>query len=371
MEQDFLSLQDVVAKLQANKKRILYYTVAAFVLSALISLLIPNQYTATTIFYPANDMLMNPDVLFGQNQEVEYYGGSAERDRLLSVAHSDALFDSLNNETNLYAHYGIDSSKANSRFQLKKKFDKYFHISKNELDALEMSFTDTDPIFAAKIANESRNYLNSSTTSIIKKNQKGLVEVLDTKIKSANVEMKILMDSIRMLQQTNQIYDAEEMYQMLSSQLLSAKKKLAEDSVRLTYYIKTPRTPRDTITKIRASIVASHESIKKISGKSEVSDGLNLNRLMKIKPKMDDLQMLYNYLKGQMGSDENQKFRMENALAADIPALHVVEPAAVPLIKSAPKRSLIVLMSTAFAFFFICIGILIQLSYQQFNSKNA
>ncbi len=372
MEQDFLSLQDVVEVLKSNRKRILYYTLAVFVLSAVISLLIPNKYTATTIFYPANEMLLNPDVLFGKNEDVEYYGGSAERDRLLSMANSDALFDSLENNYDLYSHYGIDTSSSKSRFQLKKKINKFLEVSKNELDALELSFTDKNPKFAAEIANQSRNYLNRATTAVIKKNQKAFIEVLDNKIKNANKQMSALMDSIKMIKQENQIYDAKESYEMLSSELLTSRKKLAEDSVRLKYYKNTARTPRDTITKIQARIIAAHESISKISGRSSArADGLNLNRLMTIKPQLDDMEMVYNYLRGELGSDENQKFKMQNALKANIPSLHVVEPAGVPMLKSSPRRTLIVILSTTIAFFFICIGILIQISRKKFNSKNA
>ena len=69
----------------------------------------------------------------------------------------------------------------------------------------------------------------------------------------------------------------------------------------------------------------------------------------------------------QIGYDL-EKLKLYNAaIAIDVPALHIIEAAEVPLYKARPKRSVIVLACTLAAFLFSIAGALAVESYRKMD----
>ncbi|MCC7466104.1 MAG: hypothetical protein IT261_07540, partial [Saprospiraceae bacterium] len=59
-----------------------------------IALSMDNYYESTTIFYPANQDLSKPEMIFGAMTKVtEYFGTDRDVDRLLEIASSNELAD--------------------------------------------------------------------------------------------------------------------------------------------------------------------------------------------------------------------------------------------------------------------------------------
>ena len=97
------SLLSIVKLIHAWRKPILYTTLGVAILSAVISLIVPVYYQSNTLFYAASEDLFKPKKVFGYgDNDVEYYGTTADIQRILTVANSHELTSFLIDSLKLY-----------------------------------------------------------------------------------------------------------------------------------------------------------------------------------------------------------------------------------------------------------------------------
>ena len=361
------TLKDIVNILISKKSDIIKFCGLVFILSAGISLLLANKFKATTTFYAASDDLSNPNVMFGLNKDRSYfYGGSNERDRLISVSNSNLLIDEILAKHDLFEHYGVENNSIKDRQKINKKFRKNFEVIKNDLDAIELSFIDEDPSFAAQISNDARDGLNKLVSEIIKNSQDNFVNSLKIKIKDAKGNIKSLTDSIGIIQQQYQFYDSENQTQQLTELVTQSKNKLQSEQARLDLYTNMRGARRDTINNIRARIIGLQNQIRAIENPDSTNAaGLNLRELSRIKPVLQMLEGRYYTIRGELVRDEVQLNMIQVALESKTPALHVIEPAEIPSRKFKPRRTILVLGSVIAAFIFYVLGVLLVEGYKR------
>lgn len=361
------TLHDIVNLLLSRKRDIIKICGIVFIGAAVISLLLPNKYKATTTFYAASDDLSRPDVMFGVNQERSYfYGGGDERDRLISVSKSNLLFEELMKKHNLFEHYNIKDEGNTSRQKLAKKFRKNFEVIKNDLDALELSFIDKDPEFSAGIANDGRAALNSLVSGIIKSSQDNFIQSLDAKIKDERATIYQLNDSISQLRDAYQFYDSENQIVQISELVMQSKIKLESEQARYNLYSTIRSARRDTLNNMRARIAGLKNQIKAIEDPDSTNAlGMNIYELNRMKPILQMFEGRYYTIRGELVRDEIQLDRLQKVKAAVTPALHLVEPASVPSLKDSPRRSILVIGAVLAAFIFYVLGIILMAGYKQ------
>ena len=361
------TLKDIVNLLISKKWDIIKFCGFVFIVAAVISLFLPNKFKATTIFYAASDDLSNPNVMFGLNTDRSYfYGGSNERDRIISVSNSNLLIDKILKQHNLFEHYEIENASIKDRQKVIKKFRKNFEVLKNDLDAIELSFVDADPEFSARIANDSRTVLNELVSEIIKSSQDNFVRSLEVKINEDKNKIKSLSDSIALIQQKYQFYDSENQTQQLTELVTHSKNRLQSEQARLDLYSKMRGARRDTLNNIRARIIGLENQIKAIENPDSTNAaGLNLQELSRIKPVLQMLEGRYYTIRGELVRDEVQLNMVQVARQSTTPALHVIEPADIPTRKFKPRRTILVLGSVIAAFIFYVLGILLIEGYNR------
>ena len=71
----------------------------------------------------------------------------------------------------------------------------------------------------------------------------------------------------------------------------------------------------------------------------------------------------------QLGEDKERFKQIEAALASDVPSIHILGVGGVPVVKSRPQRTLIVVAAVFLAFLFSIIGILIIDTYKDVDWK--
>jgi tyrosine-protein kinase Etk/Wzc len=88
-----------------------------------IALWMDTYYKATTIFYPSNQDLSKPELIFGGTIKVtEYFGTDKDVDRILEIAASNELVDYMIGRFGLFNHYGIDSASHEGRYWARLRF---------------------------------------------------------------------------------------------------------------------------------------------------------------------------------------------------------------------------------------------------------
>ena len=154
MDKEF-NLLTAIRTLLKWKKHILILTVAAGITSALFSVFVMDEwFYSSSTFYPNNMSLSDRGVLFGEIATyVEYFGGKADVNRVLTIANSAPVLDFVIDSFKLAEHYDVDKNKKYWRTIVRKKFEKKYEAIKTERDAVQISLYDTDPKLAADIVN--------------------------------------------------------------------------------------------------------------------------------------------------------------------------------------------------------------------------
>lgn len=337
------------------------------IITAVITLCIPNKYKSQTTFYAASDDLSRPDVLFGISAErTYYYGGKNEQERFLALAESQVLIDSVLNRFDLFEHYGIEGDGPLQRFKVSKKFSKHFSLIRNEFDLLQLSFTDRDPEVSAEIANGTREILNNMVSGIIYNNQLRFVQSLDKKISNTSTIIQATNDSILMLRSRFQIYDPDNTIAQISELLTTSKNMLSSEKARLQSYSKMHGVRQDTLNNIRARIEGLTNQIRSIEAPDSSSQsGLNIAQINQVTPQIKSLESRYYAQRAELVRDEVQLSKLKLTLEARPPSILLVESAHVPLKKISPRRTLTVLLSMIIASVLYCVGLLLYQGYKR------
>jgi len=350
------------------RKTIRNVCIAAAIGSIGISLLLKNYYQATTIFYPASPELANPELIFGFTSQVtNYFGSDRDLDRLAEIANSTEVVDYMVARFRLYEHYDIDSTAKDGPHKVRKRFRKLYSALKNKNDAIELSIEDTDPQLASEMANAARDKINHIGQRLTKNSQAKLIETFEDNINRKNKELAHLGDSLRDTQAKYNIYSVVAQGEQLSSQLAVAESEISRNRAKLEVLEPNENIPRDTIAYIRANLRAYERERQQLMTSKPSVNQMTLKQFNDGVPLVSVLSDLHFQARKQLSYDLERYNQLKSAFNTDIPALHLVEAAEVPRIKSRPKRSILVIVSILAAFIFTTLAALFAEAYRDIN----
>lgn len=335
------------------------------------SLMLDNYFKATTIFYPASPELANPELIFGYTSQVtQYFGSDRDLDRLDEIANSNEVADYMVKKFNLYRHYDIDSTSLKGQSKVRERFLNLYAAQKNKNDAIELSVEDADPEMAAVMANAARDKINEIAQRLIKNSQSRLLATFEDNISRKTTELALLGDSLRILQAKYNIYSVTDQGEQLSTQLAKAESEIVRGKARLEVLENNPLIPRDTIEYIKANLKAYQRERQSLMTPEAGGNNLSVKSFNEGLPKVSVLSDLHFQARKQLSYDKERYNQIKAAYNTDIPALQVVEAAEKPLLKSRPKRSILVISAVLAAFMFSVLGVLIADAYRDFRWKD-
>lgn len=333
--------------------------------SIVFSLLLKNYYQATTIFYPSNANLANPELIFGSSGEViEYFGTDRDLDRLAEVANSNEVVDYMISRFQLYNHYGIDSTSKEGPNKVREMFRSLYSALKNRNDAIELNVEDVDRALSATMANAARERINFLLQRLVRGNQERLLVTFEDNIKYKEKELQRLADSLAYLMAYYHIVSVGDQGQQLSLQLATAESQVLRGQARLDVLKGNPAIPRDTIAYITANLRAYERLRENLLRQGNHRDGMSLQNFNEGSPKINVISDLHYQGRKQLSFDRERYMQIKAAFATTLSAVQVVELAEPPRIKSRPKRSIIVLSAVLAAFLFSVIGVLLADAYR-------
>jgi tyrosine-protein kinase Etk/Wzc len=364
------SLLPVLGTLYPWRRRIIYITLGAFVLSAILSvLLLKNYYQGKTVFYAASQDLFKPEKVFGGGtQEMFYYGSGEDIDRILTVGNSPRVLDFLIDSFDLWTVYKIKPGTPKAKFKMRKAFRENYNILLTKQDALELTVEDTDPERAAAMANVATNIIDHEVKSIIKNSQIGIASSFQRSINSKEKLMQNNLDTLIHYRKKSGIYDTHGQTEILATRVTEVTNSVEREKAALESLKKGKLSTklRDSIEIIQARISGYDRELAILNGTDPTSN-YSLQNFNQAKGKVELLESRYHRSYEQIGYDL-EKLKIYNAaIDIDISALHVIESAEVPLYKSRPKRSVIVIACTIAAFLFSVASILAIESYRQMD----
>ena len=335
-----------------------------------LSLLLENYYRASTLFYAAHPDLQNPEKIFGTSTaQTYYYGGDADIDRLISIAKSNDLIEFLIDEFNLYDHYDIDQNHPKAAFFVRKELMKLYNVQKTKLDAISLSVEDLDPQKAAQIATAARNKIDELSSKLVKKSQKNMLNAIKASINEKIEELSIISDSLSRIREKYGVYNLETQSEVIAGQLIQTENNLLREREMYNKLKESNTVNPDTLMYLKARLNGLEKSYRELTS-SRSSSKINIqkfnegyNQVLLLSDQLDKAQT-------QLNKDRERLKIMVAAQNSDISTVHLITEASVPVIKSRPKRSILVLSAVFLAFIFSIISVLLYNNYRDVNWKD-
>ncbi len=356
------NLIEVLKTISRWKRPIIIVCVLTAIGSILISLLtLDNYYKSSSEFYAASPDLAKPDPISGEFGDRDYYGEDEDIDRVLSIAESGQILHFLIEKYNLYEHYDIDTSSVRAPFKVAKKLSGLYEVIRTKNGAIKVSVEDKEPEMSATMVNDARMKIEEICRSLIKNSQQKQIATLKKNIADKEAVIQTLGDTLQVWRAHYNIYNTVTQSEVLPELLAKAQSKLIRTETKLNLLAKDKSVPRDTLIYLEAEVTGL---------KYEVN-GLH-ESLVVFNKGMSKIQVLteqHEEARDQLATDKERLKQLKAVNASDFSALYVIENGAVPIVKSRPKRSLIVIGACLAAFLFSVIGVLLLEAYKNVNWK--
>jgi capsular polysaccharide biosynthesis protein len=147
-----------------NYRIILIFVLCTCLVSVIITLFIPKEYTSTAVIFPTesnslDDAIRNPQ-----------FGYDVEADRLIQLLESRMIRDSIVKKFNLVKYYDLDRSDIDWDYKLTKKFQRDITFKKTEFMSVIISVRTRVPEMSAGIANEIISQIGKIREKLLKSN---------------------------------------------------------------------------------------------------------------------------------------------------------------------------------------------------------
>lgn len=345
-----------VIKTVFRYKKHLSYTVGLVAIGAvIIVLLLPVYYESTTKFYPASPDLAMPENIFGRSQsKMNYFGTDEDADRILSIAEAGELAKYLIDTFSLYEVYDIDINHPKASYYVMEEFSDYYNVKQTKENAIEISMEDQDPQRAAAIVNAAYEKINEIGQRLVKESQKQTMNTIDMGFSERNRILSDLEMKLKTKRKQYGIYNVETQGEEMANSIAKLAAELTSDSIRLSLY--KQRNQRDSIRKYEVKVLSNEKQLENLEARLEnYNQGLGEVSTML---KQQEIAII------QEGVEREQYNRINSAVNSSFPTTLLLESGEVPVIKSRPKRTLIVLTAVIIAFIFSVLGILIFDNYK-------
>lgn len=309
-------------------KAIFIVCAIAVIGTIVLSLSMDNYFKSTTTFYAASSDLAKPSPIGGFEINIDYYGRDEDIDRLLSIANSGELAWRLIDEFDLSTHYEIKSDSQKGKFKVREHFNKLFTVQKNKFDAIEISIEDKDPEIAKKVANRAREVLSEIAQRTIKSSQQVQIDQYEKNIATKTSNLDSLTRKIEIEKDEYGIFDTEYQGQALTEALATA-------------------TTSQQIKTIKDQIKSFTKGVSRVKVLEQEQKEFGL----------------------QLSLDKERYKQLISARESDFSAIHLIELAEPPLVKSRPRRSILVIASGLISLFFSLLAVLVVEKYRSINWK--
>jgi tyrosine-protein kinase Etk/Wzc len=336
------NLKAVLSQLYTERRKIILIVGITTILTAIVSLFMPNYYKATSIFYVSSSDMSTVEHFYGRaKKDLEYFGTDSDIDRMFSVARSNELMGYLMDSFALAKHYKIKLKKPKDGYRLFKKVSKHFTVVKNKYDAIELSFEDKDPVFAAKVANGAREKVNEILTRLIKDKQKAQIESFGENLHAKSESLKILADTLDALRREYNIVNLVSQSEAIATLISDVESGYVRESAKLEALKESRNVKRDTIEMIAATVQGLQRELASLKSGAD-QNTFSLARFNEGRRKIELIEATYFLAKEHVGYDTERHKQLVSAYNAKIPILMVLEEASPPVVKFRPVRSLYV-----------------------------
>ena len=195
----------------------------AIILSSIFSssYFITPLYKSTVILYPTASNSISKVLLsenFNNSKDILEFGEDEQTEQMLQVLNSNKIRDRIIVKYDLLNHYGIAED---SKYKMTNLFDEYddkFKFRRTEYMAVKITVYDSDPQFAADMANNVAELVDSTINVMQKKIAIKAFRIVEEEYSKLKREVEIKEDSMTVLRGFG-VHDYESQSEMFNMQL--------------------------------------------------------------------------------------------------------------------------------------------------------
>jgi hypothetical protein len=202
---------EVMRFLYSRWKIIVIATVLVGLASIAITSTLPKKYVSSALFFPPSFKVRDPMDISPQ------MGYNMEADRLIQMAQSSALRDSLIKEFNLNDYYKTDTNKAGWRDKIYNALSRDLTFERTRYMSVIIRAETKRPELSSELANGALSLLSRFWERLYKDNIIAPLSYAQHQYMQKNTEVSALLDSIHMLRSGNKEQSLEMMYKQLKS----------------------------------------------------------------------------------------------------------------------------------------------------------
>lgn len=307
---------DLLQFIWDKRKLLIAISFVAAVVSAIVSLLVQEKFKSSVIIYPAmsNTVAFTDEV--HAEQSAAQFGEEEQAEQMIQILQSADVRDRVVSKYNLMEHYKIDTASKIKMTALNETYNDNINFSRTPYGSVEISVMDHDPVYAANIANDIANFVDTAKNRMINERSREALKVAEKERDNLKKEIKMIVDS-----------------------MLSLSAKGVVDTETRPYLINGLVNAKDAATKklIQEKIDATDKYGSLYANMEYKVEWMNI--------RLSTKDAVYEQLKSDANSTFSHKFKVETAYPSEK--------------KAYPIRWLMVVVSTFSAFFFGIILLLI------------
>ena len=189
-------------------KKILFITISAGIIGALLHLVMPKKYEAATVFILKNPLYADRNNLYNNETKfLDYVANDEDISRFITMASDSGVQQKIISDMHLAAIYGYDTTGPEGRYKLKKAFQNRLKIYVNEYKNVVLNYTDSDPVRAAVIANLCTELLEHSLRGFYNGMRKNMQSSIQKRVVEEDSAIAVLTDTLTQLREQYGIYD--------------------------------------------------------------------------------------------------------------------------------------------------------------------
>lgn len=302
------NLKSTFKFIKRNFKVLAVTFVVSAVVTAGITLLLPNYYKAQVVLLPSDTNSISKGVLSNMdNVDPMNFGSSSDCEYVLDIINSGRIVGAACTKFNLAEHYGIKASGRELDEKMGRKLYNNIKVKRTDNLGVKITVWDTDPEMASNLA----NFIASEVTVVRSEAKKvkydSICSVVERSRDRISKEIDLLTDSLSKLSKEYKVFYPDGMGERFAQEL--AKQVAAGNTA--------------AVNRLEAKMLALEEAGAKITNLRE---------------------QLYNNRKYL--SQWNEFLEKANVdREAQIPVEYIIQAATPSYSKDKPKRSIIVLTS--------------------------
>jgi len=190
---------DLLIYMWEKKWILIIISFLAAVSSIVISLQIKEKFESTVVMFPTTGASISKSLLsanYTGRQDAYGFGEEEQAEQLLQVLNSEQIRGRIIQKYNLLEHYGIDPSDKYPYTELANEYTDNINFRRTDLMSVEISVMDENPQIAADIANDIAALIDTVFNTMKQERALAAFELVKQEYSEAEQSVRSLQDSL-------------------------------------------------------------------------------------------------------------------------------------------------------------------------------